>query len=1054
MRINKTKAGEPVGTRGAVSLLLLACIFLFSCASPPRPRTPEVEEGKGWTSTPVPVVKKEEMRPSLAKIQAPILEIDAGGHKAVINDVIFTRDGKYLVSASDDKTVLVWDVETGEVVRAIRGQIGEGDEGKIFAAALSPDNRVLAVGGYVKNNAIRLIDFQTGQVVRLLKGHGNVINGLAFSSDGQRLISGSADFTARVWDVRSGETLHILKGHTERIYAVAFSPDGKRVATGSLDHTLKLWDASTGALLATMKGHKNNVVSAAFTPDGKTLLSGSWDKTIRLWNGENGEFIKVLAEQDSTVDSLSISPDGTKVVTGIGTGPGVTNNVFSIPSGERLASFTKHKNIVLATAISPDGRTAATGGGSDKEIYLWDVNTGEVKKRMAGKGGIIWSVGFAKDGKSIAWGKKYDRSGYNMYQINGPLEQSFRLKDPDQGFNLAIGEKIQDIAVASQILNLKSQIRNPQGSDYLRSLESAGPFSIRTANGGIHPTLQILKNGKAAHEITLDSISGNDHRSLTLTPDSGTVISGAGNGCLASWSTETGKKIHDFVGHTGDVFGVAVSPDGRYLVSGSVDQTVKLWEVASGKLLLSIFQGSDEEWVAWVPDGFYAASNNGGKYVGYHINRGEDKAADYVGLDQIGETFYRPDLVAKSLQGGFEAEIRAELERLGGIDEIIASGLPPKVAILSEKELKINQQDFTLEFSLEEQKGGIGKIQYKVNNVARESADARSGDVSTARKSGVISRKFTLPHGRNEITVTAHNKDGSIASKPETVVVNVNDPLEAAPSLYVLAVGISDYSDMDLKLNLAHADAQAMAKELELRGKGLFRDIHVKPLVDKEATTVGIQKEFERLRGIVKPSDVFVLYLAGHGKAMNGNYYFIPWEAEYVNMESLMKASISHEKIQSLLAMVPALKGLVIIDTCFSGLAAVPDSKMIVAALSRGGAEEKAAIDRLMRSTGRTTLAASSEEQHALEGMGEKHGVFTYSLLEGLKGKADRKGEGEGVITIDELADFVGKEVPEITMNRWGYRQVPMRNISGDPFPIACGEGFDGPGCKKQGGGK
>ena len=350
--------------------------------------------------------------PVYAFADKPILTIDTGGHKAKITDVIFTSDGKYLVSASGDKTIRVWDTSTGELVRMLSGQIGTGHEGKIYAAALSPDNILLAVGGYMAsftgNNheevgKIRLINFQTGEVIALLKGHTNVVSKLAFSPDRNRLISGSFDNTARIWNVRTQKTIHVLKGHTDDIYAVAFSPDGNLAVTGSDDDSLKLWNAKSGALIKTLKGHTNALRSVAFTPNGKYLLSGSYDKTVRLWNGKTGNFIKLLANLNKRVDGLTISPDSSKFVIGNVAKYGPFKCfVFAIPSGEIINSFTKHKNIVLASDISPDGRIAATGGGNDQEIYLWDLTTGKVKQKMVGKGGSIWSVGFAKDGRSIA----------------------------------------------------------------------------------------------------------------------------------------------------------------------------------------------------------------------------------------------------------------------------------------------------------------------------------------------------------------------------------------------------------------------------------------------------------------------------------------------------------------------------------------------------------------------------------------------------------------------------------------------------------------------------
>jgi len=210
----------------------------------------------------------------------PILVLDSGGHTSMVKKVLFTPDGKELISVSDDKTIRFWDVASGEPIRVLRPPIGPGDEGRLYAAALSPDGRTLAVGGWGLKDAIGsiyLISVATGRIERVLKGHTNVIISLAFAvPPGGRLLlaSGSADNTARIWDVATGECRRVLEGHTDRVKGVAFAPDASRLATASYDKTARIWSVAEGNCLFTLQGHTEEVSSVAWSPDGKLLATG------------------------------------------------------------------------------------------------------------------------------------------------------------------------------------------------------------------------------------------------------------------------------------------------------------------------------------------------------------------------------------------------------------------------------------------------------------------------------------------------------------------------------------------------------------------------------------------------------------------------------------------------------------------------------------------------------------------------------------------------------------------------------------------------------------
>ena len=534
---------------------------------------------------------------------APLPMLDTGGHMAKLRGIAFTPDGRQLVSASHDKTIRVWDLASGKTVRTIRGESAPGNAGKVYAMALSPDGKWLAAGGWTHSKCvgrcgeIRLYEFASGKLVALLKGHTDVVQALAFSPDGSRLISGSggSDSTAILWDtgslsgagtgIRDGargkepKLLYRLEGHEAQIYAVGFSPDGSRAVTGSLDHDLRLRRVADGKEIAHMTGHRDKVRSLAVAPDG-TIASGDDSGEIRLWDGRDGRFLRILARQGTAVGSLKFSPDGKLLLSSCGQGDPCHDRVVNVASGKEIATHQIDENIVLAAAFSPDGRWAATGGGDKYEIYLWDPHSGKPRPgpdgkplRLAGQGQPVWAAGFSADGRRIGWG---NLSGYNGNNDRGALEQSLTLP---------LGEGA---------LGAPAALAETEAGAFRRAQASFGSFSLSHSEGGAYgyydAILVISKDVRAVASVTRDETTGYSHESYSFTPDGEAIVSGGANGTLTAYD-RAGSKLGEFVGHEGDVMAVAASPDGRFLVSGGSDQTVRLWNLKTRELLVTLFRG-------------------------------------------------------------------------------------------------------------------------------------------------------------------------------------------------------------------------------------------------------------------------------------------------------------------------------------------------------------------------------------------------------------------------------------------------------------------------------
>jgi uncharacterized caspase-like protein len=241
----------------------------------------------------------------------------------------------------------------------------------------------------------------------------------------------------------------------------------------------------------------------------------------------------------------------------------------------------------------------------------------------------------------------------------------------------------------------------------------------------------------------------------------------------------------------------------------------------------------------------------------------------------------------------------------------------------------------------------------------------------------------------------------------------------------VLAVGIDDYYDSRLRLNFPVADAKALVAGFEAAGKGLYESVNVTTVLDADATKTKIGAKFAEIAAAIRPRDVFVFFMAGHGKTEDGRYYFIPQNFRYDSDSAVAQQGISQDELQAWLAQIRAKKSLLLFDTCESG--SLTEDK-------RGtrGLEGVAAVERLTRAMGRSVLSASTDDTPALEGY-KGHGVFTYALLDAM-GQADT--DSEGLIEVTQLASFVDAEVPEISQKAFNFRQIPQMKLVGSNFPL------------------
>ncbi len=484
-----------------------------------------------------------------------------------------------------------------------------GHSSIVKSVAFSPDGRTALSGS--NDNTLKLWDVATGQELRTFTGHSGEVKSLAFSPDGRSVLSGSGDTTVKLWDLASGQEIRTFQGHSGAVRSVTFFPDGRKILSGSADKTVKIWDIATGREIRTFTKHAGTVVSAAISPNGQTALSSGTDKTLKLWDTRTGKELHNLAGHSVMVHSAAISPDGRTAISGSGDN---TLKVWDIATGRELRTFTGHA--VISVAISLDGRTAISGG-FDSTLRLWDIATGEQLRVIKSHGGLIYSVAISPDGRTAlsgglgnfpdfwdtATGQKLRTSkGYYAEWIHSVAVS------PDGRAAVSAsseGIKLWDTAAGQMLRTFKGYSNGVKAA-------AVSPDGRTILSASIDHTLKLWTTA-TGHELRTFAGHAGPVNSIAISSDGRTAISGSSDNALKLWDIATGEELRTFTGHSKPILSVAYSPDGRTALSGSEDNTVKLWDMASGRELHTFENAGFAGSVSYTPDGRMALSASSDK---------------------------------------------------------------------------------------------------------------------------------------------------------------------------------------------------------------------------------------------------------------------------------------------------------------------------------------------------------------------------------------------------------------------------------------------------------
>lgn len=946
-------------------------------------------------------------------------------HGALAYALTCSSNRKYAFTGGGERLVY-WDLTTRKQVFTLPIK-----EVIVRDAKFSNDGRFVAMiierFSYPNSESvIHILDVKKRKIVKKIKGGSVPLRAVALSPDGKILIAGGGndekDAMMSVWETDSGWKITSFPFKWP-VFNVEFSPDGKDAAAASFGEVC-LFDTASWTKKGTIKGE----LPVAFSADNRVFAhSSNWENVngvstyvvgIKLIDLTTGEQLKKLVRNVEWVTFSAFSSSGQEIIAS-----GTRHSFWDLKQGKRnRAFFLKYPSgtVVYPEAESPDGKLGVEY--TDLGMRLWDLEAGTMIHAFPKDGtATLNRMKFSHNGRYLLTGM-WDGSVGVWDMVNRIKLRTFSGKHKNRVTALAFSQddrfafsssESEDGTIKKWDVETGSLLTTYDVDQSTTSMDTS-PNGTWLLAGGYNGSKNDVILWNIDTGLRVKAFKGHTERVdiVAFSHKGQYIVSGDADHMVKLWDVRTGKEVITFTGHSGLIQSLDFSSDGTRLVSAARDGTTRLWDVETGREIAQFISFADGEWIIITPEGYYSASENADRYLNVHLGR------NVYGIENYRESFFRPDLVKVALEGGSLKSFRT-----------LADVKPPPTVSIVDTPARVDTDTLSVLLRLTDNGGGIGDIRIYLNGTA-VSMDSRALK-KTATVTNVLLREYavTLSSGKNTIKAVAFNGDNTMQSHEAIFDVTSTFTSATRPSLHALVIGINEFTNPKLKLAYPVADAELFADTLQQVAAGLFDTVNIRALTTTEATTssaiIRELKAFQNLR----PDDVFVFYIASHGTVDEGEYFLITSNVGSLRTDKLRTDAITQNMLKEAIANIPATKKVIIIDTCNAG--ALGDA-IQVAMMTRGMSEDTA-LKILSRSVGSTILSASTSVQEAIEGY-NGHGLFTYVLTEGLKGKADKGSTG--FIKTTELADYVDNEVPILAEKIFKRAQYPTISISGQAFPI------------------